>query len=276
MLTLKLLCALIVSFVLLSACASSSAPTSIPAALPATPDEGGIETRVAANIFGTQTASAPTTTSTPSQTATTTNTNTPLPTDTPRPTDTLTLTLTPTKTETPRPTLVPRPKSTATAATVPFDQRPRIPFGQDVTIGNWTFHALAVYKDKNVWFYDETKVANGEWAAVEIKAQNIGPGTDWMANTLLIGIVDQSKNIYIQDLLRGEAEYYARWEFCGCEGAYSDVNPGESPGVILLFDVPENTENLELAVVAKDDKTKTAILDLGTPFSQLPIGKPKK
>ncbi len=81
-------------FLQVSACAPSTTPTP----LPPTPDVKAIETKIAGNIFATQTASVPTATgtptatNTPSDTATATKTDTPLPTGTPMPTKTPTIT----------------------------------------------------------------------------------------------------------------------------------------------------------------------------------------
>lgn len=82
-----------------SACASV---TPVPTAIP-TPDARATETRIAANIFATQTASAPTLTKTPADTATPLPTNTSTVTLTPSPTNTSTPTSTPLPTNTPRP-----------------------------------------------------------------------------------------------------------------------------------------------------------------------------
>ena len=74
------------------ACAQAPVPTAVPTgpstSVPPTIDPHAVETRVAANIYATQTASAPTVTSTPVNTPTRAATRTPMPTDTPRPTNT--------------------------------------------------------------------------------------------------------------------------------------------------------------------------------------------
>ncbi len=72
-------------FLLASACAPSATPTP----LPPTPDVEAIETRIAGNIFATQTASVPTATATPTATDTPTDTVTATKTDTSLPTGTL-------------------------------------------------------------------------------------------------------------------------------------------------------------------------------------------
>jgi hypothetical protein len=88
---------IILALVLLSACG------------PSEEEQNATGTQIAANIFGTQTAEAPTHTPTPLPTDTPTPTNTatptPLPTDTPTPTPTPLPTDTPTPTETPTPDL---------------------------------------------------------------------------------------------------------------------------------------------------------------------------
>lgn len=81
------------------ACAPTPTPTPIP--IPPTADAPATETRIAANIFATQTANAPTPTATFSPTLTPTKTHTPTATATSTPTNTATPTLTST------PTLVP-------------------------------------------------------------------------------------------------------------------------------------------------------------------------
>ncbi len=93
----KILCSalLCVGAFLFFGCSGSSG-TAVP-----TLNVAVVQTKVAADIFATQTAGAPTATftasptNTPAATATPTRTNTSLPTDTPRPTDTPTLTPTP-------------------------------------------------------------------------------------------------------------------------------------------------------------------------------------
>ncbi|MGB8644021.1 MAG: DUF4352 domain-containing protein [Anaerolineae bacterium] len=262
------LCALFVLCALaLIGCTGSPAPTLTPAP---TVDQAAIETRVALSIFATQTASVPTATntpvatSTPTDTATLTPTNTPTITDTPTNTPTLTRTPLPSRTFTPRP-----PPATSTP-------RPAIPVGQDVTLGHWTYHVLAAYKDKNVWFYDETKVANGLWAVVLIQVTNAGLGTDYLANTIDFGLYDQAVRTYDHDPAAFAPDEYARWEFCGCDTIYSDINPGESQGVIMVFDVPADTQTLTLMTILDAAPTTGYRLSLGTPFAQLPMGKPKK
>lgn len=89
---------------------------------------------------------------------------------------------------------------------------------------------VSTYKDKNVWFYDETVVANGLWAVVVMKAVNRGPGTDWMGNTITFGVYDQS-GVYEQSLhsVLAGAEYDARWEFCGCSGSGTTSTQAKTP-----------------------------------------------
>jgi hypothetical protein len=95
-----LACILTVFAALLLACAPAPTPTPVPP----TPDAPATITQVAANIFATQTASAPTATDTPTSTPTFTPTFTP----------THTPTFTPTHTPTRTPTFTPSPTATAT------------------------------------------------------------------------------------------------------------------------------------------------------------------
>jgi hypothetical protein len=92
----------VVCILFLPACAV--APTPTPTPVPPTPDAPATITQVAANIFATQTASAPTATDTPTSTPTFTLTFTP----------THTPTFTPTHTPTRTPTFTPSPTATAT------------------------------------------------------------------------------------------------------------------------------------------------------------------
>lgn len=87
------------------------------ACVPATTEPGMQETRIAAEIFATQTANAPTATATGTSTHTPTATYTP--TNTPTATATATATHTPTATWTPTYTATPEPTATATATPLP-------------------------------------------------------------------------------------------------------------------------------------------------------------
>ena len=109
----------------LVACAPSATPKSVPP----TPDAKATETKIAFNIFATQTASVPTATNT------TENTSTSTPSLTPTITQTPTASATPTVTYTPRPSDTPRPTSTPTATPLPTATL-------DVSADKQTFQAL--------------------------------------------------------------------------------------------------------------------------------------
>lgn len=95
--------------IVLAACA----PSATPAPVPPTPDARATETKIAFNIFATQTASVPRATNTSPVIPTATVTNTPAPTNTP------TITSTPRPTDTPRPTNTPLPTPVPSATLDP-------------------------------------------------------------------------------------------------------------------------------------------------------------
>jgi hypothetical protein len=254
---------LAILILLVVACAPTATPT---------PDAKATETQIAANIFATQTASAPTATNTP--------TDTPLPTDTPTltssPTDTPTSapTNTPLPTDTPRPTFTPKPTRPLPTATSSFT---RVPKGTPAIIdnGKWQLTYVGEFRDKTIFFYDEGRTAMGVYVTVEFRAKNLQTGTDSMPPAIQLGAIPSINGTAQEPVdVSVEATVNARWEYCGCSLFWDDIDPGQEAVVVATFDVPEATTKLGLVLIVnrEPDSHVWSVENV----DQIPAFKPKK
>lgn len=210
-----------VLFVLfLTSCSPAATPTP-------TPDLRATETRIAANIFATQTASVPTATST--LTATSTSVATPTPARTATPTIRNTSTRTPLPRNTPIPTA--RPTSVVQDKTVKL-------------LDKWEITLVSVRRDKTIFGYFGAETAFGVWATVMFRTRNLQGGSDYIGKSFGIWLSADGKRAEhsILNTVEDKAQYF----YACCESAFHMLGPGEETVVLYSVDVPENSKTLEI------------------------------
>lgn len=216
---LLLLCACVISSSF-TACAQSATPTPIP-------DTKGTETKIAANIFATQTASVPTATSTP------------VPTDTPTITPTPTVTHTPTNSPTPTMTNTPKPTSTQTPKPTPVlqDQTTRL-------LDRWEITLVSVRRDKTIWGpFGSAETAFGVWGTFVFRIKNLQTGSDYLHRSLSSQVRADGQKIDYH--IMNTVEDKAKWFYSCCDSAYTLVAPNQEKVILISFDLPERTTTVE-------------------------------
>jgi hypothetical protein len=244
---------LVLLVLLIVSCSPSATPTP-------TPDLQATETKIAANIFATQTASMPTATNTP------TNTTTPTVTDTP------TNTATPTITQTPRPTDTPRPTNTPTPAPTLVTQ------DNPVTVdGKWQITLVSARRDKTIYGPYGAETAFGVWASLLFRVKNLQGGSDYIGKTFSPVVFSDSgaKDATLAKYSPlNTVEDKATWFYSCCDSAFHMLSPGQETVVLYTLDVPENTKNIAFLFYRSSDRFSSPTFFFPD-FDQVPPRKMK-
>ncbi len=147
-----------------------------------------------------------------------------------------------------------------------------IPWRKSAKLGTWDIRTRQIYREKAVYFYDESLIAQGVYVIIGIGATNLSPGSDYLGRTVDFHVYDdQDRKWYRHDVI-GSAEGYARWQYGGWDSLYSDALPGQELGILMVFDVAEDVEEdvdfLWLAAEHEDGDSVIFELKLFNPISQ--------
>lgn len=137
----------------------------------------------------------------------------------------------------------------------------RLTIGEEIEANGWRFKVSEIHKRKAVYFYDNSRVAMGNYLVVVIDATNLQSGTDYFARNLDPEVTDAAGTVFRVD---GSASGYAQWQYGGISSVYTDVNPGNFVRIALAVDLPETTG----AVLLRTDSGHR--IDLGD-FSALQV-----
>jgi len=155
---------------------------------------------------------------------------------------------------------IPAPPATPT----PF---PRIvPMGQEITVGNWGLRLYAVKKAKTVYFFGDPQTAQGHYLLVFIEFRNSAGGTREPSRDFNFYLVDDKGRQWQFDVF-GDAVLPASWQFIAGH-LYDDIQPGATLGIVLPFDVPDDTNHVFLRV----QQDRKFVMYLGD-VSSLPISE---
>lgn len=160
---------------------------------------------------------------------------------------------------TPQPT--PAPATNTPVSNAPAASSNLLVIGQETEANGWRFKVSEIHKRKAVYFYDNSRVAMGNYLVVIIDATNLQSGTDYFARNLDPEVTDTAGTVFRVD---GAASGYAQWQYGGISSVYTDVNPGNFVRIALAVDLPEATG----AVMLRTDSGHR--FDLGN-FSALSV-----
>jgi hypothetical protein len=134
-------------------------------------------------------------------------------------------------TPTPAPTQPPAPPPSASTVG-----------GPPVTVNNWTWSVYEVKKEKAVYFYNESGVAEGTFYILFLRITNGRSGTSYPEKDLDFYLLDASGKRYTTSRF----EYYAQWQYGGKSDSFGEIQPGQTNEIILLYDVPSGATGLRL------------------------------
>jgi len=134
-------------------------------------------------------------------------------------------------TRTPAPTQPPAPPPSASTVG-----------GLPVTVNGWTWSVYQVKKEKAVYFYQDSAVAEGMFYILFLRITNGRSGTSYPEKDLDFYLMDASGKRYTTSRF----EYYAQWQYGGKGDSFDEFQPGQTGEIILLYDVPSGTTGLRL------------------------------
>jgi hypothetical protein len=114
--------------------------------------------------------------------------------------------------------------------------------GPPVTLNGWSWSVYDVKKEKAVYFYKDSGIAEGMFNILFLKITNGHPGTRYPEQDLDFYLMDSTGKLY----LTSRFEYYAQWQNGGKGDSYDDFPPGRAGEILLLYDVPSNATGLRL------------------------------
>lgn len=134
-------------------------------------------------------------------------------------------------TRTPAPTQPPAPPPSASTVG-----------GPPVTVNGWTWSVYEVKKEKAVYFYQDSAVAEGTFYILFLRITNGRSGTSYPEKDLDFYLLDASGKRYTTSRF----EYYAQWQYGGKADSFGEIQPGQTGEIILLYDVPSGATGLRL------------------------------
>jgi hypothetical protein len=134
-------------------------------------------------------------------------------------------------TRTPAPTQPPAPPPSASTVG-----------GPPVTVNGWTWSVYEVKKEKAVYFYQDSAVAEGTFYILFLRITNGRSGTSYPEKDLDFYLIDASGKRYTTSRF----EYYAQWQYGGKGDSFDEFQPGQTSEIILLYDVPSGATGLRL------------------------------
>jgi hypothetical protein len=140
----------------------------------------------------------------------------------------------------------------------------------------WEMTHVGDFRDKTVFndSPDLNKTALGVWVTIQFRIRNLQPAATYLGRDYRFTAIDQDGRPYDED---ADASTNAGWQYCGCNDAYDDVQPGQDTVIVVTFDVPEATKTLTIAL-----KQGWSTLLMSSPrfriasVDQIPAWKPKK
>lgn len=145
---------------------------------------------------------------------------------------------TPVPTKEPKPTSKPKPTAKPQTPTPPPELAD---IGEQVKAGHWLFTITDVQYHKALYLYDSAEVAMGVYCVIFADIQNQASGTTYFAD-LRWELHGAGGNVYDDD----SATFRAAWQFGGKDTSYTDLNPGQTAEIVMVFDVGQEARGLQL------------------------------
>ncbi|MCZ7568844.1 MAG: hypothetical protein M5U01_09685 [Ardenticatenaceae bacterium] len=141
--------------------------------------------------------------------------------------------------------------------------------------GHFEYKVYDLRRVKDVYFYDDVYIAQGEFLLLFIEVKNISGGTSYFGQfgPQVVALSAPGAGSGAAVTGKSKASRYAQWMYQS-GSFYEDINPGNVLGLVEAYDLPSDQEYFLAFGLESCAETTDTILSLGM-WSQVPRGHKK-